>query len=95
MCAWNCNTPADLPRPESGPQPRPYAFRHHFAYANLHRWMLHGHDVNAMLPYLSRYMGHAGIESTYYYVHTAPDFMSDYADITTETSSVLPEVGWS
>lgn len=86
---------AHLPRPDTGPRPRPYAFRHHFAYANIHRWMLTGRDVNAMLPYLSRYMGHASIESTYYYVHTAPDFMTDYADITTTAGSVLPEVGWS
>ena len=28
-----------------------------------------------MLSYLSRYMGHAGFESTFYYVHTSPDFM--------------------
>lgn len=86
---------AELSRPSSGPQPRPYTFRHHFAYANLHRWMLAGADVSAMLPYLSRYMGHASIESTYYYVHTSPDFMADYADLTLEASSVLPEVGWS
>ena len=86
---------AELAHPASGPQPRPYCFRHHFAYANLHRWMLAGRDVTAMLPYLSRYMGHASIESTYYYVHTSPDFMTDYADITTASSSVLPEVSWS
>ncbi len=86
---------AGLARPDSGPQPRAYCFRHHFAYANLHRWMLTGRDVSAMLPYLSRYMGHASIESTYYYVHTSADFMSDYADITTTASEVLPEVGWS
>jgi hypothetical protein len=26
--------------------------------------------------------GHATFESTYYYVHTSPDFMATYADIT-------------
>ena len=35
-----------------------------------------------MLPYLSRYMGHATFDSTYYYIHTSPDFMDTYADIT-------------
>ncbi|MGP9583996.1 tyrosine-type recombinase/integrase, partial [Brachybacterium sp. AOP35-5H-19] len=29
---------AGLPRPTAGRQPRPYDFRHHFAYANLERW---------------------------------------------------------
>jgi integrase len=78
----------------AGQQPRPYDFRHHFAYANIQRWMTAGDDVTAMLPYLSRYMGHATFESTYYYVHTSPDFMAAYADITRQRQSLLPQVGF-
>lgn len=85
---------AGLPRPVGGQQPRPYDFRHHFAYANIERWMRHGIDVTAMLPYLARYMGHASVDSTYYYIHTSPDFMGAYADITGKTQSLLPEVGF-
>ncbi|CAM2759903.1 hypothetical protein BST27_00670 [Mycobacterium intermedium] len=84
---------AGLARPLAGRQPRPYDFRHHFA-ANIRRWMIAGDDVTAMLPYLSRYMGHATFESTYYYVHTSPDFMADYADITAARQCVLPQVGF-
>lgn len=87
---------AGLPRPSGGAQPRPYDFRHHFAYANLERWMTDGTDVTAMLPYLQVYMGHANIESTYYYVHTSPDFLDAYTGITRERSkSLLPEVGFA
>lgn len=68
--------------------------RHHFAYANVERWMAQGIDVAAMLPYLSTYMGHGSVESTYYYVHTSPDFMASYAHITAEGGSPLPEVGF-
>src|SRR6478735_5504241 len=64
---------ARLPRSAGGQQPRPYDFRHHFAYACIERWMRQRKDVAAMLPYLSRYMGHATIESTHYYIHTSPD----------------------
>lgn len=85
---------AGLPRPAGGKQPRPYDFRHHFAYANLERWMTDGTDVTAMLPYLARYMGHATFDSTYYYIHTSPDFMDSYADITAKSQSLLPEVGF-
>ena len=85
---------AGLPRPVAGQQPRPYDFRHHFAYANIQRWMTAGDDVTAMLPYLSRYMGHATFESTYYYVHTSPDFMATYAEITRQRQSLLPQVGF-
>ena len=85
---------AGLPRPIDGQQPRPYDFRHHFAYANIERWMTQGRDVTAMLPYLSRYMGHATIDSTYYYIHTSADFMDSYAQITQRSQSLLPEVGF-
>ncbi len=85
---------AGLPRPINGQQPRPYDFRHHFAYANIERWMTQGKDVTAMLPYLSRYMGHATIDSTYYYIHTSPDFMDAYAQITQKSQLLLPEVGF-
>ena len=40
-------------------------------------------------------MGHAGFESTYYYVHTSPDFMRAYADLTADAgASLLPQVGF-
>ena len=63
---------AGLARPPAGRQPVPYDFRHHFAYACIERWRIQGKDVHAMLPYLSRYMGHASFDSTYYYIHTSP-----------------------
>jgi integrase len=85
---------ARLVRPTNGQQPRPYDFRHHFAYANIERWMQHGTDVTAMPPYLSRYMGHATVESTFYYIHTSPDFMDAYAGIAEKSQSLLPEVGF-
>jgi len=85
---------AGLPRPAEGQQPRPYDFRHHFAYANVERWTAQGKDVATMLPYLARYMGHADIESSFYYVHTSPDFLLTYADLTATGQSLLPEVGF-
>jgi integrase len=85
---------AGLARPTDGQQPRPYDLRHHFAYAGIERWMRQGKDVTSMLPYLSRYMGHATFASTYYYVQTSPDFMDGFDQITRNSQSVLPEVGF-
>lgn len=85
---------AGLPRPSGGQQPRPYDFRHHFAYANVERWAQQGRDVTAMLPYLARYMGHASIESSYYYIQTSPEFLHAYAHIAAASGSLLPEVGF-
>jgi integrase len=101
---------AGLPEEKSGARPRAYCFRHRFAYANIERWAREGRDVDAMLPYLAMRtsgahaahssltcfsnMGHAHIGSTYYYVHTSPDFMSGFAGMARSTDSVMPEVGF-
>ncbi|EMQ99524.1 integrase family protein [Paeniglutamicibacter gangotriensis Lz1y] len=89
---WN---QAGLPLPLGGKQPHPYSFRHHFAYANIERWMAEGRDINAMMPYLSRYMGHATLDSTFYYIHTSPDFMDGYATLVKEGQGMIPEVGFA
>lgn len=85
---------AGLPYNADGRHPRAYDLRHHFAYANIERWAAEGLDVNAMLPYLSRYMGHASIDSTLYYMHTSPDFMASFAGIVRQSETLLPEVGF-
>lgn len=85
---------AGLARSLGTKQPRPYSFRHHFAYANIERWAREGADVEAMVPFLARYMGHSSFESTYYYVHTSPDFMAGYADVIRSMEDILPEVGF-
>ena len=58
-----------------GSRPRAFDFRHHFAWANLNRWAAEMLDVNVMLPYLMRYMGHQSISNTLYYFHFVPDFL--------------------
>jgi len=85
---------AGLARPLEGKRPRPYDFRHHFAYRNIERWSAAGVDVNAMIPYLARCMGHSSFDSTYYYIHTSPGFLSSYAKIACKSADILPEVGF-
>ena len=73
--------------------PRPYDFRHTFATHRIYQWMKEGKDIDAMIPYLSAYMGHAQISNTYYYIHLAPDVfkeMSGFDD--NEFEKLIPEV---
>ena len=77
-----------------GNRPRAYDFRHHFALSNLNRWIAGGVDVNSMLPYLSRYMGHASTESTDYYLHLVPEFFHTFTEKVSATENVLPEVDY-
>lgn len=73
---------------------RAYDFRHHFALTNLNRWAKEGLDVNAMLPYLMRYMGHQTLKSTLYYFHFVPEFFPTYREISASTEDILPEVSY-
>jgi integrase len=68
----------------------PYDFRHNFATQMLMRWVEEGKDLNALLPYLSAYMGHASFSATFYYVHLLPERLSkmDF----TRAGSIIPEV---
>jgi integrase len=85
---------AGLPLPETGRSPSPYAFRHHFAQANIERWAAQGEDPMALMPHLSRFMGHASIESTMYYLHVSPDYIAAYRDLRQNAAGLLPEAGF-
>lgn len=77
---------------DTKPKPRAYDFRHHFACANIMKWMDEGKDVHALLPYLMTYMGHSDLKSTYYYVHLIPEFMNKYNDLSSISNTLVPEV---
>jgi len=70
-----------------------YDFRHHYATANINRWIDTGFGVYDKLYYLSKSMGHCSIEHTKYYYSIVPQL----ADILNEKSSesfdeLMPEV---
>jgi integrase/recombinase XerD len=52
-----------------GRLPRIHDLRHSFAVNVLLRWYREGAEVEAKLPLLTTYMGHASVMSTHYYLH--------------------------
>ena len=50
--------------------------RHSFAVTTLLDWHADGADVDARLPLLSAYLGHADPAATYWYLQAAPDLMA-------------------
>jgi integrase len=62
----------DRDPPASRP-PTIHSLRHTFAVNNIIKWVRQGKDVNAMLPYLSRYMGHVGVASTQVYLQSVEE----------------------
>lgn len=89
---WRCFQMAGITEFE-GPKPRVYDFRHTFATECICRWMREGRDIDAMLPFLSAYMGHARFEDTLYYIHMVPDFYERVGTIDRSAcEELLPEV---
>ncbi len=79
----------------AGRFPRLHDFRHTFAVHAMLRWYQAGADVQAKLPVLATYMGHASILSTQYYLRVVDQltglassrFASQYANLVTSRPS--------
>ena len=67
-----CMRASGLDARASGPRIRPYDFRHTFATARIVEWAKAGEDVEALMPLLMDYLGHANPNDTYYYFHLVP-----------------------
>jgi len=73
--------------------PRLYDLRHTFATHRLYQWMREGKDINAMMPYLSAYMGHSHINETFYYVQLVPGMFETMSGFKYKSvSDIFPEV---
>jgi integrase len=67
---------AGLRTPAGARRPRLHDLRHTFATATLMHWYRDGVDVQARLPLLSTYLGHADPKSTYWYLSGAPELLA-------------------
>jgi integrase len=64
--------------------------RHGFAVTTLLDWHAAGVDVDAHLPLLSAYLGHADPAATYWYLQAAPELMAVVAERLDNASGALP-----
>ena len=59
----------------------------------LNLWVQEGKDLNASLPYLSLYLGHAHLTETDYYLHLVPEFFPVVREKSRALwANVIPEV---
>jgi integrase/recombinase XerD len=76
-----------------GNPPRVHDFRHSFAVKRLNLWVQEGKNLNACLPYLCMYLGHANLTGTDYYLHFVPEFFPVFKQKTWEKcANLIPEV---
>ena len=68
---------SDIPYGGLGKGPRMHDLRHTFAVHTLMRWYQEGQDLNAKLPLLATYLGHAHLRGTQYYLHLTREFFPE------------------
>lgn len=61
-------------------RPTPHGLRHHFAVTTLIDWYHADDDVQARLPALSAFMGHAQPKDTYWYMSAVPELLALASD---------------
>lgn len=69
---------------------RLHDLRHTFAVQTILRWHHEGRDVDAWMPRLSTYLGHAVPSSTYWYLTAAPELMALVAHKLQRVLGALP-----
>jgi integrase len=74
-------------------KPRVMDFRHNFATRTFMNWLDEGKDINALMPYLSAYMGHSEFKYTAYYISLIPDRLIKSSGVQWERlNALVPEV---
>lgn len=76
-----------------GKGPRVHDLRHTYTVHVLRKWVQEGRDLTTALPYLSAYMGHAGIRSSQYYLRLTSELYPDIiASLEQNYGWLIPEV---
>lgn len=75
-----------------GNKPTVHDFRFTFVVNRMNSWAEEGLDLQVMMPYLSRYLGHKTTKETFYYYFLVNDAYKTVAKKDTIASEVIPEV---
>lgn len=70
-------------------KPTVHALRHCFVVNRINDWVCQGENLDNLMPYLSRYLGHSSTEGTFYYYHqfdTFTDALRMYVEICNSVS---------
>ena len=78
-----------------GKGPRIIDFRHTFCVMRIRNWLRESKDFNNLIPYLSRFLGHASYSQTAYYFTLVSDLFEDIRILETELyGKLLPKINW-
>jgi integrase len=72
--------------------PTVHALRHTFVVFRINGWMEQGMNLNVLMPYLSKFLGHKSPGETFYYYHQVLEAFSVIREKDAIAKSVIPEV---
>ena len=73
-------------------KPSVHCLRHTFVVNRINCWIKEGYNMNHMMPYLSRFLGHKTIEETHYYYHLSAAAMDIIRNCDLTSKKTIPEV---
>jgi len=76
----------------AGKKPSPHCLRHAFVVERMNEWMRQGVNLQEMLPYLSKYLGHESPAETFYYYHLVDNAFAVVRQKDRISHRVIPEV---
>jgi len=71
--------------------PTVHALRHTFVVFRINGWMAQGLDLNVLMPYLSKFLGHKSPDETFYYYHQVLEAFNVIRNKDTVANNVIPE----
>jgi integrase/recombinase XerD len=75
-------------------RPCTHAFRHTYVLGILTQWQNEGKNVDNLIPYLSKQLGHKSIRETYLYCTRLDTKFSEITALDTSLSGIIPEVAY-
>lgn len=75
-------------------RPTIHCFRHGFVIARVSEWFDSGENIDAMIPYLSRYLGHDSVAETYYYFKFIDRAFPEIRNRVKKFDDIVPEADY-
>ena len=72
--------------------PTVHSLRYSFVVTRMNLWMEKEENLTAMMPYLSKYLGHESVENTYYYYHQIESAFKIVRQKDQLSDRIIPEV---
>lgn len=73
-------------------EPSTHSLRHTFVVMRMNEWMEQGKNLELMMPYLSRHLGHKSPDETFYYYHQVYTSFNTIRQMDKLSAEVIPEV---